>query len=174
MKYKIIYVLFLTTIQFNLFAQDWTYRDSTSNEQTKDWADKEERTNSLFFIGLNVGGYFPNRNTTIIYTGTNDVTDYGINYILNVPQYKTLFDTYFQYPYSVEELPLNPSYKNSFNVGLHTGLNLGNGHAIFLDINTTNLSYEQSFTIAIDDPTNKSVDPTYEQIPIIGKENCWR
>jgi len=168
MNYKFIYTLILITIQLNLSAQDWT--DSNSNEQTKDWADKKDKTSSLFFIGLNVGGYFPNSNTAIIYTGTNDVTDYGINYILNVPQYKPLFDAYFQYPYSVEELPLNPTYKAAFNLGLHTGINLGRGHAIFLDINTSNLSYEQSFTIAIDDPKNKSVDPTYQQIPIIGNE----
>ncbi len=34
----------------------------------------------------------------------------------------------------------------------------------------TQLKYEQTFTIAIDDPFNQSPEPTYEQIPIFGKE----
>lgn len=160
----ILYFFFLNSS----FAQDWT--DNNSNEPTTDWTDQKDKPSSLFFIGLNVGGYFPNSNTATIYTGTSDVTDFGIDYILNIPNFQAMFDTYFEHPYSVEEYPLNPAYKTAFNIGLHTGINLGGGHAIFLDINTSNLSYEQSFTIAIDDPQNKSVDPTFEQIPIIGNE----
>jgi opacity protein-like surface antigen len=168
MEAKIIYTLVLiVTIQSCLFAQDWT--DSTSSKTILDWTDQEDKT-PLFFIGINVGAYAPNKNTAIIYSGTDDVTNYGINYILNVPSYKQTFDTYFQHAYSVEELPLNPTYKLAFNIGVHSGINLGSGHAIFLDINTSKLNYERVFTIAIDDQKNKSVDPTYEQIPIIGNE----
>jgi len=160
-------LLLMVTIQSSLFAQDWT--DSTSSKPISDWTDKEDKT-SLFFIGINAGGYVPNNNTAIIYSGTDDVTPYGINYILNVPSYKQTFDNYFQHAYSVEEYPLNPTYKLAFNIGVHSGINLGNGHSVFLDINSSNLNYEQVFTIAIDDQNNKSIDPTYEQIPIIGKE----
>jgi hypothetical protein len=168
MDTKIIYTLILTlTIQSSLFAQDWT--DKTSSEEITDWTDQEDKA-ALFFIGVNVGGYSPNKNTAIIYSGIDDVTNFGINYLLNFPSFKQTFDTYFQHPYSVEEFPLHPSYKIALNIGLHTGINLGGGHAIFLDLNTSNLNYEQSFTIAIDDPNNKSIDPSYEQIPIIGNE----
>lgn len=169
MNTKILYTLFLSIIfQGTLFAQDWT--DSTNTEPITDWADQKENTTSRFFIGINAGAYFPNNNTAIIYTGSDDITNYGINYILNVPNYRQVFDSYFQHAYSVEEFPQNPVYKTTFNIGLHTGINLGSGHSIFLDINTSKLSYEQFFTIAINDPNNKSIDPTYEQIPIIGNE----
>jgi hypothetical protein len=168
MNFRILYILIISTVlQSNLFAQDWT--DTSSSEQKKDWTDEVDK-NPLFFIGLNLGGYSPNNNTANIYTGTEDVTNYGINYILSIPNYKQTFDAYFQHPYYIEEFPLNPTYKTAFNIGLHTGINLGSGHAIFLDINTSKLNYEQVFTIAIDDPNNKSIDPTYEQIPIIGNE----
>jgi hypothetical protein len=169
MKTKTLYILLLSiTIQSSLFAQDWT--DTTSSKPIADWTDQKDKT-SLFFVGINAGGYSPNNNTAIIYTGTNDVSNYGINYLLNLPSYKQTFDTYFQHSYSIEEFPLDPMYKTAFNIGLHAGMNLGNGHAIFLDINTSKLNYAQVFTIAIDDQNNKSIDPTYEQIPIIGKEN---
>ena len=32
------------------------------------------------------------------------------------------------------------------------------------------LKYEQTFSIAIDDPNNQSPEPTYQQIPILGTE----
>jgi len=158
MKYKAIYILFVLLI-FNssIFAQDWA-----------DEPDKIE--SSLFFVGINFGMLFANSNTAAIYTGASNITPYGIDYILSIPTYKTAFDAYFQYPYYVSELPQNPSYKSTFDVGLHAGINIGKGSTIYLDVNSSNLNYEQVFTIAIDDPTNQSVEPTYEQFPIIGKE----
>jgi hypothetical protein len=157
MKSQLIYI-FLASIIFNssLYAQDWE--------------EEETEKPSLFFVGINFGMLFVNNNTAAIYTGASNITPYGIDYILSIPSYKTTFDTYFQYPYYVSELPQNPSYKSTFNIGLHTGINIGDGSTIYLDINSAALNFEQVFTITIDDPTNKSPEPTYEQLPIIGKE----
>ncbi|MBL4593108.1 MAG: hypothetical protein JKX68_04735 [Flavobacteriales bacterium] len=121
-------------------------------------------------MGINAGAFFPNNNTSIIYTGASNITPYGIDYILSIPSYKTTFDSYFQYPYTLAELPQNPSYKTALNIGLHAGINLGGGNTIYVDVNSTNLNYEQVFTIAIDDPYNQSPEPTFKQLPIIGKE----
>ena len=158
MKFKTNFIVLLLLIFTTpIFAQDWT-------------DEEEENTPSRFFAGINLGALFPNSNTSIIYTGQSNITPYGIDYILNIPSYKINFDNYFNYPYSVSELPQNPTYKTTFNVGLHAGINIGKGHTIYLDINSANLKYEQTFTIEIYDPNNQSVQPTYEQFPIIGKE----
>ena len=158
MKYKAIYILLALTL-------------FTSFVNAQDWADEEETFDApFFFFGINAGAFFPNSNTAYIYTGASNVSSYGIDYILSVPSYKITFDAYFQYPYSLEELPQSPSYKTAVDVGLHAGVNLGGGNTVYLDINSSNLNYEQVFTLAIDDPYNQSPEPTYRQLPIIGKE----
>ena len=165
MKFHQISFLLMLFISFsNLFAQEdsWT-------ENKKDWTE-ESNSSSKFFVGINAGALFVNSNTAAIYRGTSDITAYGINYILSVPNYKTVLDPYFQYPYAVSEYPKNPTYKTALDVGLHAGMNLGKGNAIFIDINSATLKYEDVFTIAIDKPSNQTTDSTYEQIPIFGKE----
>ena len=138
-------------------------------QEEEDWADEEEKT-SVFFGGINVGAFFANKNTAIIYTGSSDVTPYGINYIFNQPQNKLVFDQYFQYPYAVVETPQNPSYKVALDIGLHAGINLNKMTSIYVDINTSQLKYEQFFTVAIDDPASRNPEPIYEKLPIIGEE----
>ena len=166
MKNKITIILAIFAVYNTaLFAQDGDWAD-----EKKDWADKESSSSSKFFAGINVGALIVNSNTAVIYTGTNDITPYGINYLLSVPTYKTTFDAYFQYDYSVSEFPQNPAYKTALDIGLHAGMNFGEGNAIFIDINSSKLNYENTFTVAIDQPSNQTIDPTYEQIPIFGKE----
>ena len=77
---------------------------------------------------------------------------------------------YFKYNYAVEEIPQNPTYKTAFNIGLHAGVYVSKINTIYIDINYASLKFEQNFTIAIDDPVNQSIQPTYEQFPIFGKE----
>ncbi len=154
MRFKLLVILFFL-LGFNslLIAQD----------------DEDEKS-STFFGGINVGAFFANNNTAVIYTGGNNITPYGINYILTQPYNKITFDDYFKHPYFVSELPQTPSYKAALDFGFHAGVNVDKLTAIYLDINMTQLKYEQTFTIAIDDPFNQSPEPTYEQIPIFGKE----
>jgi len=53
---------------------------------------------------------------------------------------------------------------------LHAGVNVSKINNIYIDINYATLKFEQVFTIAIDDPVNQSIQPTYEQFPILGEE----
>ncbi|MCO6498864.1 MAG: hypothetical protein J5I47_00620 [Vicingus serpentipes] len=159
-KIVLLSLLSLLILTPNLWAQEEDYED---------WS-KDETKKSLFFGGINVGGFFANKNTAIIYTGNPSATPYGISYILSIPSYKTIFDTYFQHPYAISEFPQNPSYSTALDIGVHAGMNIGDAAAIYIDINTSQLKYEQTFTMAIDDPLNKSPEPTYEQIPILGEE----
>ena len=160
---KKIVLLFLFTVLVvtpNLWAQEEDYEDWT----------KEEPKKSLFFAGINVGGLFANKNTAEIYSGSPNATPYGISHILSIPNYKATFDAYFQHPYAISEFPQDPSYRAALDMGVHAGMNVGDGAAMYIDINISQLKYEQTFTMAIDDPLNKSPEPSYEQLPIFGEE----
>jgi hypothetical protein len=170
MQRKALYILIIFSLFYSpVFGQDWT--DANNSVEKKDWANEsEEKELALFFVGINFGMIFPNNNTAVFYTGASNITAYGIDYLFSIPSYKITFDTYFQYPYYVSEFPQNPSYKSSLDVGLHAGINIGKSSAVYLEVNSSNINFEQVFTVAIDDPNNKSPEPTYEQFPIIGKE----
>lgn len=132
--------------------------------------ENEEEKSSTFFGGINLGSYFANSNTAVIYTGGSDITPYGIHYILTLPQNQATFNNYFKHPYYIQNLPLTPSYKAALDVGFHAGAHFSKLNTIFLDIDIAKLKFEQAFTIAIEDPSNQSPEPTYEQIPILGEE----
>lgn len=155
MRTLFIFLLFgLTMFPPSLFAQE----------------EEEEEKPKTFFGGINVGSFFANSNTTAIYSGGSDITPYGINYILALPQNKIIFNDYFKHPYYVASLPQNTKYKAAFDIGFHGGANLNKMVAIYLDVNIAKIKYEQTFTMAINNPSNQSPEPTYEQIPIFGQE----
>ena len=147
-------VLIFLTFVFSLKAQE-----------------EEEASHSPFFIGINAGAFFPNSNTAHLYRGTSDITPYGILHILSIPQNKQVFDAYFQYPYEVAEFPIETAYKTAAEIGIQLGYEFNSEWSIFLDLVSTRIKYERFFTMAIDKPTNQSVEPNYEQIPVIGEEN---
>ena len=160
---KLFYSLFfLILLNFNVVAQD-SYSDYNN----------EETDSSHFVFGINFGAFFSNNKTAAIYTGSPSASDYGINYIFNQPAFKQEFDQYFQYPYEVAEYPFDPQYRTAVEIGLYVGYELGKKreHLIFAELNTIQLKFEQLFTVAVDDPRNQSVDPTYLPFPIFGKEN---
>lgn len=155
MKIILVHILlFLSVFNFSLFAQD----------------EEEEENSKTFFGGINIGTFFANSKAAFIYTGGSNITPYGINYILTQPQNKITFDNYFKHPYYVAELPIKPTYKVALDIGFHGGFHINKVNSIYMDINIAQLKYEQTFTIAVEDPSNQSADPTYEQIPIFGKE----
>jgi len=147
-----------------------TNTTTAQDDGAYNYMDKKEDT-SRFFIGINFGAFFANNNTAGIYSGTPSATPFGIQSILNRREFKQTFENYFQYPYSIEEYPTDPSYKTAFEIGLHAGYRLGKRFSLFLDFNTVQLRFEQAFTVSIDDPKNQRVGPTYEAIPIFGKES---
>lgn len=150
MKYKILFFVFC----LGIFNTNVAQSDESGS----------------FFGGVNVGGFFANKNTAIMYTGSIDITNYGPQYIFSLPTYKPALDEYFKYTYSIVELPQTFSYRPAMDVGAHIGVSLGEGNAFYIDANFSNLAFENFFTVEIEDPNNQSPDPTYEQIPMFGNE----
>jgi len=123
-----------------------------------------------FYVGVNFGGFLANKNTAIMYTGGTNVTSYGIESLFANIYNKPYFDEYFQYPYQIVELSQTWKYRPALDIGGHLGIKLGEGNSLYLDANFSSLSFENFFTVAIEDPNNQSPDPTYEQIPLFGEE----
>ena len=61
--------------------------------------------NGSAFFGINVGGFFANKNTSILYTGADASSNYGVEDLFSNTINKPIFDNYFQYPYAIVELP---------------------------------------------------------------------
>ncbi len=141
-----------------------------SQKGAYNYMDQQEDT-ARFFVGANLGAFFANKNTAEVYSGSRNVTQFGIPTILENRFYQPTFDAYFKYPYTVEEYPFDVKYRPAFELGLHAGYNINKRIALFLDFNIAQLDVEQFFTIAIDDPTNQLVGPTLEQYALFGEEN---
>ncbi|MEQ8909604.1 MAG: hypothetical protein RIC95_10460 [Vicingaceae bacterium] len=154
-------LFFLLCLSFSSFAQ-------------KNWYEQEEekkKDTNRFTIGVNLAAYFPNQNTAVLYNGSPNVTNYGVEFVFAQQVYQQRFNDYFQHPYEVVEYPLDPRYQTGFELGLHLGYKfLPRFNGIF-DFNLTQLDYERTFTVAIQDPNNGIPGPTYQQFPIIGEEN---
>lgn len=141
--------------------------------QDDDYEDETEVDSSRFSFGINVGAHFSNNNTAEIYTGTPAVTQFGIPNIFSQPFNREALDRYFRYPYQIAEYPFDPVYRTASEIGVHFSYKFGTdlANAIFIDFNTVQLKFEQFFTVAIDDPNNQTTEPTFERIPIFGREN---
>ena len=151
-------LIFVFTIPLYSYSQD-------------DYLTEGGEDTSRFSIGVNLGAHFANKNTSVIYTGSPRYTSFNIPTILNNQLYKPTFDAFFQHAYSVAEYPFEPRYKTTFEIGIHLNYQLFDFQSIFFEFNSTQLKFEQAFTIAVDDPNNGIVGPTFLQFPIIGKEN---
>lgn len=160
MKNKVIALIILCICQANLQAQDEEYYD-----------DYIEKDTSKFFIGFNLGVYFPNNNTADLYTGRPDVTSYGIQHIFNQPFNRQVFDEYFDAPYQVAEYTFEPRYKTAVELGLHMGYQIDPDISFFLDFNIAQLDFEQFFTVQVDDPNRRVPEPRLDRFAIIGEEN---
>lgn len=155
---KLIYLLFIgifSSPQF-AFAQDW---------------EEEETDSSYFFYGVNFGAFFPNHNTAELYSGAPSVTNFGIEHILSTQQFQQEFNDYFRFPYYIAEYPIESRYRTSFEIGVNVGFQFNRNIAVFADLNAYRLSYEQFFTIGIQNPTNQSPQDDFERLPIFGEEN---
>ncbi len=161
MKLKTLYLfIFLTSLlPFAKSQGAYNYMD-------------EQIDTTKFFVGINLGAYFANSESARFYSGTPNVTPYGIDYILSNPRNQATFRNYFgNPPFRVVEYPNNPSYNTSLEIGLHAGYRINKIFSLFLDFNTTQLDYKQAFTIENKNYNNNKPGPNYEQIPIFGEEN---
>lgn len=140
---------------------------SQEEEYNSNWADQEY---SPFFVGVNVGAFFANNNTAELYSGSPAVTRFGIPYVLGLQANEIIFRDFFVYPFEVADYPIESVYRTAVEIGLHLGYKFNKNISVYSDVNTTQLSYEQSFTIAIDDPNNQMIGPTFQQFPIFGEE----
>tara|TARA_R110000868_G_scaffold406535_1_gene687055 strand:+ start:379 stop:1200 length:822 start_codon:yes stop_codon:yes gene_type:complete len=154
-----VVILMLFFFSSQAFAQDDYYQ----LDDVKD--------TSRFFIGFNIGGHFPNKNTAIIYTGRPSVTQFGIPWIFDNPFNQQAFNDHFQYPFRITEYPQEPTYRSELELGVHAGYEISKKLSVFVEVNAIQMSYEQFFTITIDDPNNQSPGDVFRQIPIIGEEN---
>ena len=154
---RIFFIFLLLSPTFS-FAQDY-----------EPW--EEDVDTSRFFIGINIGAFFPNHNTADLYTGRPDVTSFGIEHIFEQPFNRQVFDDYFGAPYEIVEYTFEPRYTTSAVVGMHFQYQLDSDISFFLDFNTVQLDFEQFFTVQVDDPTNQMPGPTLERLPVIGEEN---
>ena len=158
---KSVFFLLLSSIFYSTYAQD----DDA-------WENEEETDSSYLFVGVNVNAFFANRNTAFLYNGSPNVTPFGIEYIIfQVPQNRQFFDDFFQYSYQFEEYPLEPRYRSTVEFGLHLGYQFSKNVAVFADVNAFQLDYEQQFTIAVDDPNNGTVGPTFQRFGLFGEES---
>ena len=119
-------------------------------------------------FGINFGGFIANSNTASLYQG--DQTAYNIYTIFSNPNYQSNFDSYFEYPWQVDEIPTTIKYNPGLEIGFHLGKQKEK-IKYYVDFNFAQLNLEDFVIIAINDPNNQSVNPfTFKPIPIFGEE----
>lgn len=138
--------------------------------QEKDYYGLESKEKSRFSFGFKVGAFFANPKSAVIYNGSPSSTQYGINHIFNQPFNQQVFDNYFKFPYAVVEFPVESRYQTTVELGVFINFRVNRLISFFVEFNTAVLDYENFFTVAIDDPTNRTPGPLYQQLPIIGEE----
>jgi len=135
------------------------------------WDEYGKEDSLRFFVGANVNVYFPNHNTSVLYSGQPNVTPFNVPFILNDPNNRPIFDNFFRGPYQVAEYPFESRYRNAVELGFHALYKPWSALGVFLDFNVVQIDYEQFVTIQDDDPNNNIPGPTLLRFPIIGEEN---
>lgn len=157
LKSTLILLSFLS-LSFTVFAQDEDYEELEDTVK--------------FSFGINFGAYFSSQKTADIYSGRQDITPFGVEYVFQQRFNQEIFREYFNNNfYEIAEYPLEPKYRTASEIGLHVEYDLNSAIDLYADVNITQLKFEQAFTVAIDDPTNGIVGSTFEQIPLFGEEN---
>lgn len=134
--------------------------------------------NNNFVIGINVGVYLANRNTSIQYSGFYN--NYGINSIFNNSINKPYFDEYFQTQfnsqnYSImggekDRLENNIKYNPSPEIGFHLGW-VKRKSKFFVDVNFSNIKVQDFINIEVQNQNfTMSTEPQYVPISITGNE----
>ncbi|MCB9196008.1 MAG: hypothetical protein H6600_08575 [Flavobacteriales bacterium] len=125
---------------------------------------------SGFFFGVNIGSFMANKNTAMMYSGGSNYSLYGIEWAFQNPNYKPDLDNYFQYPYSIVELPQGMTYRPSVEIGGIIGYHVDESVALYAEANVGKLKVQDVFVVEIDNPNTNSVQKPLEQFPIYGEE----
>jgi|GEM_PF-1488025 len=162
MTTKLIFsLLAFFSLTFGLSAQD-----------DYDYDDDELEATVKFSFGINFGAYFSSNKTAEIYSGRSTITQFGIDFILFEQQFsQQVIRDYFRYDYYIAEYPIQTRYRTASEIGGHIEYNLNDAIDLYLDVNITQLKFEQFFTVGINEPNTGRLDDTFEQIPIFGEEN---
>lgn len=119
------------------------------------------------FIGVNVGGYFANKNTANFYNGYESG---GMSRVINTQVYKDQIDQQLIYDWSFGQFPEEMKYSVALQLGMHLGYHVSESFALISDVDIINLKVKDVVTFYIDDPNNGSPEPTIETMPILGEE----
>ncbi len=123
---------------------------------------------SELVLGINGGGYLANKNTALIYGGNN--TSYNVFSIFNNNTIKPTFDQFFQYPYSIYDLPSDIKYSIGTEIGFHLGKQKRKTK-YYIDFNFAEINIQDFITIAIENQSvTQSLEPEYYPVSINGKE----
>ena len=162
MTTKLIFsLLAFFSLTFGLSAQD-----------DYDYDDDELEATVKFSFGINFGAYFSSNKTAEIYSGRSTITQFGIDFILFEQQFsQQVIRDYFRYDYYIAEYPIQTRYRTASEIGGHIEYNFNDAIDLYLDVNITQLKFEQFFTVGINEPNTGRLDDTFEQIPIFGEEN---
>ena len=119
-------------------------------------------------LGINGGGYFANKNIALIYGG--NYTTYNVFSIFNNSINKPTFDQFFQYPYSIYDLPNDIKYSIGTEIGFHLGKQKRKTK-YYIDLNFADINVQDFITIAIENQSvTQSLEPEYFPVSINGKE----
>jgi hypothetical protein len=122
------------------------------------------------FFGVNVGAHVANKKTAMMYSGGSNFSLYGIEWAMSHPSYKPDFDTYFEYPYEIVELPEGMTYRPSIEIGGILGYSVDNSLDLFVEANFGMLKIQDVFVVEIQNPNTNTVDYPLEQLPVFGEE----
>jgi hypothetical protein len=120
-------------------------------------------------VSLGAGAHIANKKTAMMYSGGSNFTAYGISSIFSNPQIKPQLDSYFQYDYSIVELPEGMRYRPSVEVGAMLGYRSETGTVFYVESNFSNLRIEDVFVVEVKNPNTGGQYPL-EQIPLFGFE----
>jgi hypothetical protein len=122
------------------------------------------------YVGMNIGGYFANKNTAQMYSGGSNFSLFGVEWAFNNPFYKPDIDNYFQYPYDIVELPQDMTYRPALDFGFVAGYNKDNSAGVFIEANVSQINIQDAFVVQINNPNNTNPGGLYESVLIFGEE----
>lgn len=125
---------------------------------------------SKVFFGVNIGSHIASKKTAMMYSGGSNFSLYGIEWAFSHPYYKPDFDTYFEYPYTIVELPIGMTYRASVEVGGIIGYHVDNSLEVYAEANIGMLKVQDVFVVEIQNPNTNTVNYPLEQLPVFGEE----
>ena len=104
----------------------------------------------------------------MIYSG--NYTNYNVFSIFSNSINKPTFDQFFQYPYSIYDIPNDIKYSIGTEIGFHIGKQKRKTK-YYIDFNFADINVQDFITIAIENQSvTQSLEPEYFPVSINGKE----